>query len=70
MRPPGSENIIPVMVSRKSSDPASSDSLSSHKSGLSKNLSIAFPAKISSGGFVKCLRIALSTLRSLASPVF
>lgn len=65
----GSGNNIFVMDSRKPLDPASSESLSSHISGPSKNLSIAFPAKTSSGGCGKCFRIALRTLRSLMSPV-
>lgn len=64
------ENIIFVMVSRNPSDPASSESLSSHKSGSSRNLSIGFPSNTFPGGCGKCLRIALKTLRSLTNPVF
>lgn len=68
LMPPASGNVF-IMDSTKPSDPASSESLSSHKSGSSKNLSIGFPTKTSSGGCGKCLRIALNTLRSLINPV-
>lgn len=57
------------MVSRKPSEPASYESLSSHKSGSSKNFSITLPIRRSSGGCAKCFFIALKTLRSLTSPV-
>lgn len=49
-RPPTSGNMVLVIVSRNPSDPASSDSLSSHRLGSSRNLSIGFPVKRSSGG--------------------
>lgn len=58
-----------VIVSRKPSEPASYESLSSHNSGSSKNLSITLPIRRSSGGCEKCFFIALKTLRSLTSPV-
>lgn len=58
-----------VMVSRKPSEPASYESLSSHNSGSSKNLSITLLTRRSSGGCEKCFFIALKTLRSLTSPV-
>ena len=68
-RLPSSGNIIFFIVSRNPSEPASSESLSSHKSGSFKNFSIALPDKTSSGGCGKCFRIALNTLRSLTNPV-
>lgn len=68
MLPTSLSNIF-VIVTRNSSEPASSESFSSHKLGSSRNLSITFPVNTSSGGFKKCLRMALRTLRSLTSPV-